>query len=51
MKAKDLTLLMLLIFPHTFTWGVLFNLSSMVYISSVMLLIGVSSYFYLSGIK
>lgn len=51
MKAKDLAFLMLLIFPHTFTWGTLFNIPAMVYISSAMTLVGVSWYFYLGGIQ
>ncbi len=51
MKARNLALLMLMIFPHTVTWGALIGNKFITYAGMAFTLLGCGWYFYLGGLN
>lgn len=49
MKARELSTLMLFIFPHVITWGFIFKNEFMMYSGAAFTLLGVGWSFYLSA--
>lgn len=51
MKARNLALLMLLVFPHTVTWGAFIGNRFMLYSGLAFTLLGAGWYLYLGGVS